>query len=60
MDQGAEALRTLGEQLAPQAMSVASPPRQTRTFPVEPALTTIWVWNRARPRASTATTSVTP
>ena len=49
-DQGAELagapdplgrLRTLGAQVCPHAISVACPPRQTRTAPVEPAVTAI-------------------
>src|SRR3989344_5147026 len=52
--------RALGAQEVRQAIPVARPPRQTRTEPVEPPVTTISRWNRVRPTPSTATTSVTP
>lgn len=38
----AVAVRAVGEQEAAQAISVACAPRQTRTVPVEPAVTTTW------------------
>ena len=57
----ASLLRWVGEQEAAQAISVAWPPRQTRTLPdPAPSVTMIWLWNTVRPMVSTATISVTP